>query len=49
MGKKKKAPRREKRVMEAEGRPKPLKKKEREEKEEEAYSAKEDWTIDHIL
>jgi len=32
MGKKKKAPRREKRVMEAEGRPKPLKKKERKEK-----------------
>jgi len=33
MGKKKKAGKKEKRVMEAEGRPKPLKKKERKEKQ----------------
>jgi hypothetical protein len=33
MGKKKKSGKKEKRVMEAEGRPKPLKKKERKEKQ----------------
>ena len=49
MGKKKKGEKKEKRVMEAEGRPKPLTKREREEKEEEDCQTKEDWRIDHIL
>ena len=40
MGKKKKSGRREKRVMEAEGRPKPLKKKERKEKRKRKKLAK---------
>ena len=46
---KKKGEKKEKRFMEAEGRPKPLTKREREEKAEEDHWTREDWSIDHVL